>query len=189
MFFLLAACGGQAQGASPDGGRVDGAASGEAGGGEVDAGGQMDAGVDVVCECSGSNVITGSGVQVVPGSVVDPCGQPSCEDECGHEWRSTCGSLGEWTCQGGFPPPPACLDAGQDGGTDAADAADPCGVPLCTWFDHTAACIGCLATNCSLCSYESVCCPVTDDSCANNTQIFDTCLATQCSAQCASDGG
>ena len=185
MFFLLAACGGQAQGASPDGGRVDGSASRGDGGG----GNEVDADVDVVCECSGSTVMTGSGVQVVPGSGVGPCGQPSCEDECGHEWTATCGSLGEWTCQGGFPPPPTCLDAGQDAGTDAADAADPCGVPLCTSFDHTAACIGCLVSNCSLCSYESVCCPVTDDSCSNNTQIFDTCLATQCSAQCASDGG
>ncbi|HTQ46533.1 MAG TPA: hypothetical protein VMI75_27460 [Polyangiaceae bacterium] len=113
---LLAACGGQAQGSSPDGGRVDGSSSRGDGGGEADAG----------------------------------------------------------------------LDAGQDAGTDGADA---CGVPLCTSFDHTAACIGCLVSNCSLCSYESVCCPVTDDSCSNNTQIFDTCLAKQCAAPCASDGG
>ncbi|HEX8793055.1 MAG TPA: hypothetical protein VF765_19055, partial [Polyangiaceae bacterium] len=125
MFFLLAACGGQAQGTSPDGGPVDGAASKDTGGGDADAG------VDVVCECSGSNVMTGSGVKVVPGNGIGACGQPSCEDECGHEWTAACDSSGGWTCRT-FPPPPSCPDAGQDGGTDAADAADPCGVPLCT---------------------------------------------------------
>lgn len=102
VFCLLAAgCEGQARGTPPDGGSVDG------------AGPDADTGADVMCECSGSDVMTG-GAMVVPDSGVGPCGQPSCEDDCGHEWKAACGSLGEWTCQGGFPPPPACLDASQD---------------------------------------------------------------------------
>lgn len=110
FLFLSAACGGQVHGASSDrpidaGTATEPDADAEAG---IDADPDADADPGFVCECSGGNEITGVGTWVVPDSGSGRCGQPMCEDDCGHQWMAVCVTSGAFSCREGAP---TCHDA------------------------------------------------------------------------------